>query len=173
MRRPRHIVEEGRYHLIARANRGEFILESDDVKRLFLETLKRAKTRYSFDIEMFCIMDNHVHMVVKVARGESLSRLMQWLLSVFAIRFNRTHELKGHVWYDRFKSYVLASIRQYQAKLQYVMDNPVRAGMVKRREDYRWTGFHWWKKAGQTLMKPPDELFKSWFPELVPAQPTA
>jgi hypothetical protein len=66
---------------------------------------------------------------------------MQWILSVFAIRFNVRLGIRGHVWYDRFRSKVIASLRQFVRTMAYIGNNPVRAGIVTRAEDYRFGGF--------------------------------
>ncbi|MCK4516404.1 MAG: transposase, partial [Spirochaetaceae bacterium] len=86
MRKPRRLVDSARYHVIARANRREFILESDRIKDMFLSVITQAKRRFRFSIDTVCIMDNHIHLLLRPRNGESLSRIMQWILSVFAIR---------------------------------------------------------------------------------------
>ncbi len=173
MRKPRQIVDGGRYHVVARANRGEFMLYADEMKELFVRTLERAKVRYRFRIEMFCIMNNHFHLVVHVERGESLSRLMQWILSVVAMRYNRLHGYKGHVWYDRFKSRVIRTLRQYLVAVEYVVLNPVKAGMASYATEYPWTGLQWWRLPGQTLVAPPNALFRLRFAHLLPCALTS
>lgn len=140
MRRPRKLIEGYEYHVIARANRQEFILESDEIKEMFLQVLERAKQKYRFTVRNFCIMSNHVHLIIKPGKKESLSRIMQWILSVFALAFNRRFGYKGHVWYDRFKSKIIANFRQFVATFRYIAENPVRAGMVTRPEAYRYGG---------------------------------
>jgi putative transposase len=140
MRSRRKIVAGASYHVIARANRSEFILGADGVKYLFLQVLKQAKRRFAFTVMNLCIMDNHVHLIIRPARGASLSKIMQWVLSVFAIRYNRSRGLHGHVWYDRFKSHVIVSLRQFQRTFDYITENPVRAGIVETSSAYRFTG---------------------------------
>lgn len=141
MRQKRVLREGASYHVVARANRQEFILNSDVVKHLFLQTILRAKKRYRFQVITLCLMSNHVHLMMRPARDESLSRIMQWILSVFAIRFNVRLGIRGHVWYDRFRSKVIASLRQFVRTMAYIGNNPVRAGIVTRAEDYRFGGF--------------------------------
>lgn len=128
------------YHVIARANRGEFIFEQDETKELFLEVLKEAKKRYSFRVKNFCIMGNHVHLLIWPKADENLSKIMQWILSVFAIRFNHLFKLKGHVWYDRFRSVLIDSLRQFVKAFEYISNNPVKAMLVTRPEDYSYNG---------------------------------
>lgn len=136
MRKPRRLVEGSRYHVIARANRKEFILESDSTKDMFLTVLAAARRRFRFSVDTLCIMDNHVHILLWPGKGESLSRIMQWILSVFAMRFNRRFGLCGHVWYDRFKSIVVRTVAQYARAYSYIRNNPVAAGIVLRAREY-------------------------------------
>jgi putative transposase len=140
MRKPRIVRHGAMYHVVARANRGEFIFEQDETKELFLDVVKEAKKRFRFRIKNFCIMGNHVHLLLWPNPDESLSKIMQWILSVFAIRFNHRFNLKGHVWYDRFRSVLIASLRQFLAAFEYVSRNPVKAALVDRPKDYRYNG---------------------------------
>jgi putative transposase len=136
MRKPRRIKEGATYHVIARTNRGETTLGSHAVKMMFLQVVASAKKRYAFEIVTLCLLDTHVHLMVRPQQEESLSRIMQWMLSVFAIRFNRKFDCFGHFWYDRFKSKVIESFRQFVATFNYVVHNPVKHGLVDRIEDY-------------------------------------
>ena len=140
MRRRRHLIEDAEYHVIARANRQEYILSSPEIKELLIATVRRAKTKFDFTVSNFCIMSNHIHLLIRPGRGESLSSIMQWILSVFALQFNRIFGYIGHVWYDRFKSVAIVSIRQFIATFAYIADNPVRAGLVSSPYDYRYNG---------------------------------
>lgn len=158
MRRPRHLIDGAEYHVIARTNRGEFILRDDAVKDLLLEVFKEAHQKYRFTVRDFSIMDNHFHFMMRPGRGESLSRIMQWVLSVFAIRFNRRYGLFGHVWYDRFKSKVVSSLMQWLATLLYIQENPVRAGLVSDRTEYRYSGLNRIRSSDFSVVSKPDLL---------------
>ena len=113
MRKRREIREGWSYHVTARINRQEFLFESDTIKEMFMVILKRTKEKYSFILKNFCIMNNHIHFILKPLHGYNLSKIMQWVLSVFAQKYNKTFGLKGHVWYDRFKSKIIVSFKQY------------------------------------------------------------
>lgn len=138
MRPRRRLVPGATYHVIARINRREFILSAPSIKELLLGVILRAKKRFSFELTTLCIMDNHVHFMIRPGNDSSLSQIMQWILSVFALRYNRLFSIKGHVWYDRFKSVVVTSLRQYIATFEYICDNPVRAGLASLRKQYRY-----------------------------------
>ena len=156
MRKPRELLNNAEYHVTARINRGEFILESDDIKDLFLHIVERAKKKYSFKIRGFSIMDNHVHFLMKPGKEESLSRIMQWILSVFAMRYNKMFNLKGHVWYDRFNSKIIESFRQLISTFRYICDNPVKADLVKDAQEYEYGSLWFIRHKRFNFIEPPD-----------------
>ena len=164
MRKPRKTRVGGIYHVVARANRREFILRSAHVKRMFLETVQRAKTKHSFRIINMCVMDNHFHLMIEPAREESLSKIMQWILSLFARRFNRAYSLQGHVWYDRFKSKIVWSLRQFMATFGYIDENPVRAELVANSRDYPYGGRAFIRAGPGVLVDHPARLVQLLFP---------
>lgn len=167
MRRPRYLIDGAEYHVIARINRGEFVLRDDSVKDLLLKVFEEAHKKYRFSVRDFTVMDNHFHFIMRPKRGESLSRIMQWVLSVFAVRFNRRFGLFGHVWYDRFKSKVITSLRQWLATLLYVLDNPVRVGLVSDPRDYRYSGTNRIRNADFSVVSKPDLLSMMLVPQFV------
>jgi putative transposase len=164
MRKPRKLTPGARYHVVARANRREFIFSSDRIKELFLDVVRRAKKKYAFSVHNFCIMSNHIHFLIHPGPGESLSRIMQWILSVFASTFNRIFGYNGHVWYDRFKSVVIGTLRQYIATFQYIVANPVRAGIVSDPMNYQHTGIRHIRDGDYSVINPPDQLSHLLFP---------
>lgn len=89
-------------------------------------------------------MGNHVHLDIEPLEDECLSRIMQWILSVFAIRYNKIFNYKGHVWYDRFKSRVIESFQQLVNTFLYIANNPVRAELVTHPLHFKYNGvfFH-------------------------------
>ena len=164
MREPRRIVEGATYHVIARANRREFILSSNVVKAIFIRILIRARTKFDFTVVNICIMENHVHLMLRPGDEESLSRIMQWILSCFAMRFNRHYGIHGHVWYDRFKSFVIANLRQFQRTFSYISDNPVRAGLAATAGDYKYNGLAFIRDGPGRVVDPPTEVVRLLFP---------
>ncbi len=144
MRKPRQIVVNATYHICARANRQELILEDEQIKMLFLNVLVRAKKKYNFIFRNFCIMGNHIHLEITPQEDVSISKIMQWILSVFAVQYNKLYGYKGHVWYDRFKSKVIESIQQLINTFLYISNNPVRAALVDHPLKFIYSGiaFH-------------------------------
>ncbi|MDA3949601.1 MAG: transposase [Spirochaeta sp.] len=166
MRKPRSLVAGAEYHVVARSNRREFIFSTPQMKGLMLDIVQRAKQKYSFTIRNFCIMGNHVHFLIRPGEGVSLSRIMQWILSVFASTYNRIFGYLGHVWHDRFKSVVIGSLRQFIATFAYITDNPVKAGIVRRAIDYRYNGVRHIRDVDWSVVEPPDDLVRLLFPHV-------
>ena len=158
MRVPRYLKENALYHVTAKANRGEFIFESDSMKELFLDVVKAAKKRYKFKVKNFCIMSNHIHFMIKPLHKNDLSKIMQWILSVFAVKYNKINGFYGHVWYDRFKSKIIKTFSQYLAVYEYINNNPVKAGMVEKPEDYIYCGITYLKNKIYEIIDPPGVL---------------
>ena len=150
------LLRGARYHVIARANRSEFILQSDSMKKMLLTVIAQARRRYRFTLDTLCIMDNHVHLLVFPGPDESLSQIMQWILSVFALRFNRHFGLHGHVWYYRFKSMIIGGLRQLARVCAYIDNNPVRAGMVESGCEYAYGAAQIRKLGPPGILDPPD-----------------
>ena len=135
MRRPRYKAPNARYHITARTNRQEMIFDKR-FKSLFLKVIREARKKYDFLLVSFCLMNNHPHLVMEPLGKEDISKIMQWILSVFAIRYNKIMGYKGHVFYDRFKSKIIATVLQYLRTLFYIASNPVRAKLVDHPLEY-------------------------------------
>lgn len=93
-------------------------------------------------------MGNHFHLMVRPGRDTNLSRLMQWIMSVFAMAFNRIHGLVGHVWGERFFSRIVPCLTDYLQLFTYIDDNPVMAHQVENRRDWIHGGL-WHHRTGR------------------------
>lgn len=142
MRKPRILIKNSKYHVIAKINRSEFLLEKRWIKEEMISILKEKKKKYSYNIHQFCIMDNHIHLIIEPLGDACLSRIMQSILCTFAIRFNRRYNLHGHIWYDRFKSKVIQDIFQFLDTFDYISNNPVKAGMIDDPNLYPYGGIY-------------------------------
>lgn len=166
MRKPRILIENGMYHVVARANRSEFILQSEEIKTMFLEVVLRAKRRYCFSLKNFCIMNNHFHFLIVAGKGENLSRIMQWILSVFAVRFNKRFGWNGHVWYDRFKSKIVDGLSNFLHAFRYIAENPIRAGLSLLPWDYAFNGVTFIRYLDFSIIEIPEPVLRMTEPSL-------
>ena len=155
MRKPRALKVGALYHVTARANRKELILDEKGMRDLFLTVIVRAKKRYNFKIENFCLMGNHFHLMIRPGLHESLSRIMQWIMSVFAMTFNRMHGYTGHVWGCRFFSRILGRFREYAEVYRYIDKNPVAASRVRSSKMWRYGGLWHDTHGDRRILDPP------------------
>ena len=142
------------YHVSATANRGELIFKNNTMKKLFLALLKKAKDKFGFSIAHFCIMGNHVHLIIRPNDNAhySLSKSMQWLLGNFSKAWNKAHKLKGHLWRARFFSRVIESDADMRIVMKYISENPVKAGLVRRAEDWEYSGLRHFLTGDQEVL---------------------
>lgn len=154
------------YHVVARANRGEFILDSFLMKEMMIDVLRRARKKYSFKLKHFCIMGNHIHLLIEPQGKTTISRIMQWILSVFALKFNRIFGYHGHVWYDRFKSRIIEGFRQFWKTFEYISKNPVKAKVCQCVSKYDYCGIKFIQENRFDLVDPPDITLRLMFPYL-------
>ena len=163
------MLQDGaRYHITARANRKEMILDASPMKELFLSVVKRAKFKYKFRIENFCIMGNHFHFILQPARGESLSTIMRWIMSVFAMAYNRIRNITGHVWGSRFFSRIISGLRELMQVFEYIDDNPVKANQVSNPWTWRFGGLGHAKEGCREILDENQKWLALIFPSHAP-----
>ena len=168
MRKLRELCDGADYHVTARINRGEMVFESDIVKELFLDVTRRAKKKYKFEMKNFCIMNNHIHFLIKPGKNVSLSRIMQWILSVFARAWNKMFHLKGHVWGERFFSRIIAGVLDFLKVFMYIDLNPVEAHLVNRAEEWKYGGIWHHKKRLPGIVEKPEPIVSAFCPDHLP-----
>lgn len=108
----------------------------------FLDLLGSAIDRFKWLVIAFALMGNHYHLLLEITEENTLSRGMQWLDGKYAGWFNRQHSRSGHLVQGRFHGILVETETYFLELTRYVVLNPVRAGLVARPEDYRWTSYH-------------------------------
>lgn len=137
-RLPRRQLDDGFFHATARANFG-LALFVDDVDRLdFLQLLRSTAELFSWRCHAHCLIGTHYHLVLE-ATTERLSEGMRRLNGDYARRFNRRHGRRGHLFEERFSSYVIGDERHLAAAVEYVLQNPVRAGLCEHAQAWQWS----------------------------------
>ncbi len=138
-RRPRLFAPGLLYHVIVRGNQRQktFVTERD--YHAYLERLSTYRQRYEVVLYAYCLMPNHVHLLVQTA-AEPLSKFMQGLQQSYTQYFNRTHRKVGHLFQGRYKAIVCEKDRYLLALIRYIHLNPVRAKLVTRPQEYPYSG---------------------------------
>jgi len=126
------------YHVTHRGNRRAAVFFSDDDREYYLALLAHHAASEGLDIWAWCLMTNHVHLIVVPQREESMARAIGKAHMRYARRVNRAHGWTGHLWANRYHSTALDWDHQWHA-VRYVELNPVRARMVLRAQEYEWS----------------------------------
>src|SRR6266404_5236401 len=137
-RKARAEVEGGLYHVITRGNNRRQIFNSPADYEKFLSLLAVQKTKLPFFLYAYCLMSNHVHLLLE-RQASTVGRIMQRLLTGYAQYYNRRYRRVGHLLQGRHKAILCQSERYLAELVRYIHLNPVRAGMVTRPEDYEYS----------------------------------
>jgi putative transposase len=132
------LPERGIFHVTTRGVGRQAISRDDEDRRLFLVLLARAIRRTNWDCHAFCLMPNHHHLIVETHQ-DLLSVGLRQLNGSYAQAFNERHERTGHLFGDRFAAFVIRDEEHLRAAAEYVLQNPVRAGLCRRADDWPWS----------------------------------
>lgn len=125
------------YHVTHRGNRqGPVFFERED-RESYLRGLAAAGSQHGLEVWAYCLMTNHVHLLVRALERESLSRALREVEGGHALRVNRQRGWSGHLWASRFYSCPVVGEHLWAA-VRYIERNPVRAGLTERAEEYPW-----------------------------------
>jgi putative transposase len=133
------------YHVLNRGDRREDIFQADSDREQFLATLGEACLKTDWQVHAYCLMVNHFHLVLETPKGNLVAG-MKWFLGTYTARFNRAHDLSGHLFSGRYKALLVdARDRGYMATAcEYVHLNPARAGLLRREDplrSFRWSSY--------------------------------
>lgn len=139
-------------HVIQRGNNRMRCFFGDRDYRLYKDCLAVGLERYGGELHAYCLMPNHVHLLVTPLSEDSISRIMQHVGRQYVLFINRNHQRSGTLWEGRHRSSMIDSERYLMACYRYIELNPVKAGMVANAEDYLWSS------AGHHADGTPDTL---------------
>ncbi|WP_017756492.1 transposase [Calidifontibacillus oryziterrae] len=130
-----------KFHVFSRGNRKQLLFydRQDFVK--YLSLICEAKTNYSFKLQTYCLMSNHVHLQIQT-ENTNISRIIGYIHSHYARFFNDKYELVGHVFQGRYKA-ELIQYPDYELEVnRYIHMNPLKANIVNNLNDYPWSSYH-------------------------------
>ena len=139
------------YHVLNRANGRQRLFDDDGDYAAFERVLHEAHQRIAMRVLAYCVMPNHWHLVLWPYRDGDLSRFMSWLTLTHTQRWHAYQQTvgTGHLYQGRFKSFVVQTDEHFLTVCRYVERNALRAGLVARAEDWRWSSV-WQTTYGDT-----------------------
>ncbi len=139
-RNARKKSESGIYHIMFRGINRQQVFEDEEDNRFFLQVLREYKLECGYKVLAYCLMGNHVHLLIKEGK-EPLELIFRRIGARFVYWYNKKYHRIGHLFQDRFKSETVDDISYLGNLIQYIHQNPVKAGIVIKPEYYPYSSF--------------------------------
>jgi anaerobic selenocysteine-containing dehydrogenase/REP element-mobilizing transposase RayT len=139
-RKARKLSSANVYHVMVRGNRKQDIFLEDEDRFKFIKVLKKVKQKGEYELCAYCLMNNHVHLLIK-EKNEQISRVMKRINVSYANYFNQKYHQVGHLFQDRYKSEPIEDENYLLAVLNYIHNNPLNASIVKNLNEYVWSSY--------------------------------
>lgn len=144
-RKARVFGNTGFYHVILRGNNKQNLFNDDSDRKFFIARLRRYSMELKITVHAYCLMNNHVHILVGDA-SENISLLVQKITNSYVFYFNRKYDRCGHLFQGRFKSEPISDEVHFKTVYRYILQNTEKAGFAKL-DQYKWNSFWALKKC--------------------------
>ena len=138
---PRQKSESGIYHIMLRGINQQIIFEDDEDYTKFIDTLEIYKAVSGYKVFAYCLMSNHIHILLKVEK-EDIDLIIKRIAGSYVYWYNRKYYRKGHLFQDRFKSEPIENDEYFLTALRYIHQNPVKAGVVEKIDEYEYSSYN-------------------------------
>ena len=143
MSRPkRKFFKRSYYHVYNRGNNKEKIFKKSTDKSFFVGLLYKYRNETDLVIDTYTVMDNHFHLIIRTGNHpEMLIKFMQKVGTSYAMITNRKYQRIGHIFQGRYNAKYLRYKKDLKQVRNYIKQNPVKEGLVKKVKDYPWSRF--------------------------------
>jgi putative transposase len=140
-RRARSYIAGLPYHIVQRGNNREACFIEPENYQFYLELWRELSRRYRVPVHAYCLMTNHIHFLVTPLEPNAISKAMKVIGSRYAQYVNKKYRRTGTLWEGRHRASLVQSERYLLTCMRYIELNPIRAQMVGRPEEYRWSSY--------------------------------
>lgn len=140
-RQKRRKSESGIYHVMLRGINQQQIFEDEEDNEKYLEILKECKAISGYQIFAYCLMGNHIHLLIKEGQ-EEISQVFKRIGARFVYWYNWKYRRQGHLFQDRFKSEAVENDEYFLTVLRYIHQNPVKSKLVKNTKEYKYSSYN-------------------------------
>jgi len=131
------------YHVTSRGNERKVVFRTHRDRKKFLSYLESATERYRAVVHVYCLMNNHYHLLIETPSG-NISQIMHHINTAYTAYFNTKHARSGHLFQGRYKAIVIDADEYAREVSRYIHLNPVRAGLIENPEEYRWSSYQYY-----------------------------
>lgn len=156
----RFTIDNGIYHVMVRGNNRENIFHDEEDFQKYFEIIDDNRKKYEIKVYHYVLMNNHVHIIMKAKEGKDLSDAMKRTGVTYARYYRKKYKGIGHLFQDRFKSYVIQEGKYLLECGRYVELNPVKANIVKSPSEYGWSSYSHYmgKKISRLVEESPEYM---------------
>ena len=140
-RQARRKSESGIYHIMLRGINQQQIFEDEEDGFCFLETLSKYKEQCGYEIYAYCLMGNHIHILLKEGK-ENLTLVLKRIAGSYVYWYNWKYRRCGHLFQDRFKSESVEDDAYFLTVIRYIHQNPIKAGICKNIDGYKFSSYN-------------------------------
>ncbi|MCF7917042.1 MAG: transposase [Candidatus Omnitrophica bacterium] len=159
-RKPRKVPPEGYLHITSRGNNRKRIFSSKQNKKIYYIYLQKLKKEENINICHYCIMDNHVHLLVKVKEKSNLSKFIKRINLKYTSYYRSKYDYCGHLWQGRFHSTIIDNESYLLQCGKYIELNPIRARIVSSPEKYQFSSYSYYGFGQTDPLITPNPLYE-------------
>ena len=145
---PRNYIKTTAFHVITQGINRSYIFQNPEDIKYYIKVMYKLNEQCKIKIVAYCIMNNHAHILIETDKINNLSKYMQRLNTIYAKYYNKKYSRVGYVFRDRYKSEGIYSEEHLYNCIKYIYDNPVKAGICNRPEEYPYSNY---KKINKNL----------------------
>lgn len=159
-RKPRMYLPHIPCHVVQRGHNRSVCFHAPDDYRYYLHCLNDARQRYDVKLHVYCLMTNHVHLLMTPATVTGISHVMQSVGRRYVQYINKTYRRSGTLWEDRHKGSLIQAEDYLLICYRYIEMNPVRSRMVAHPADYPWSSYRCHAYGEANPLITPHELYE-------------
>ena len=149
------------YHIIQRGNnKNKIFIEKQDYSR-FLRLISKYKEKYSFELYNYCLMTNHVHLLIRIIKKENMPKLFQGLFQSFQYHHRRKYDYCGSLYQNRYKSILVENDAYLLECARYIERNPLRGKIADSIDEYKWSSYNFYVNGEKNKIITPNPLYIS------------
>ena len=138
---PRNYLDTNLFHVMSQGINRSYIFENPIDIKFYIKNMYEIRDKYNVKIIAYCIMNNHTHILLETEKIENLSSYMQSLNTRYGHYYNKKYKRVGYVFRDRYKAQGIYDEKQLNNCIKYIYDNPVKAGICEKPEQYPFSNY--------------------------------
>ena len=138
---PRNHMTVSFFHIMTQGINKEYIFETNEEKNKYLKLINSQEKNIEIKILLYCVMSNHSHILINTQNTNDMATFMHKINTQYAVYYNKKHDRTGYVFKNRYKSQAIMSVNHLYRCIDYIHENPIKAGICRNKSDYRFSSF--------------------------------